>query len=95
LGRRRAPFKTATVSFRLAERFLREMEKIALSEGYTDIGDYIRNLIRKDFKERGITAKLEKELEERLKEEEEKTEEKVEEEENDEDASCGSETRAR
>jgi len=59
LGRRKAPFKTVPISFRVTEQYLKEIERIALTEGYTDIGDYIRNLIRKDFKERSIKPKVE------------------------------------
>lgn len=59
LGRRRADLKTVTVSARVTEPVLKEIDRIVWTEGYTDISDYIRNLVRKDFKERGISIKME------------------------------------
>lgn len=46
---------TKTVSARVTEQVSKEIDRIVYTEGYLDVGDYIRNLIRKDFKERGIT----------------------------------------
>lgn len=54
MGKRRVPLKTAAVSARVTEPVLKEIERIVWVEGFTDVGDYMRNLIRKDFKERGI-----------------------------------------
>jgi Arc/MetJ-type ribon-helix-helix transcriptional regulator len=65
LGRRRFPLKTVVVSARVTEPVLREVERIVWTEGYADIGDYIRNLLRKDFKERGISIKFEGQPEEK------------------------------
>jgi len=62
-SRKKFPFRNAYITVRVTEQFYREVENIGLTEGYTDIGDYVRDLIRKDFRERGITLKLEKELE--------------------------------
>ncbi|PUA31567.1 MAG: hypothetical protein B9J98_05715 [Candidatus Terraquivivens tikiterensis] len=59
VGKKRVPLKTAFISVRVTEPVLKEVERIVWTEGYTDIGDYIRNLIRKDFKERGIAVKME------------------------------------
>jgi len=61
MGKRRVPLKTAFISARVTEPVAKEVERIVWTEGYTDIGDYIRNLIRKDFKERGINIKMEEE----------------------------------
>ena len=58
MGRRRADLRTATVSARVTEPVLKEIDRIVWTEGYTDISDYIRNLIRKDFKERGVRIKM-------------------------------------
>ena len=58
LGRRRADLKISTVSARVTEPVLKEIDRIVWTEGYTDISDYIRNLIREDFKERGIWIKM-------------------------------------
>jgi len=54
LGKRRLPVKLSNVSARVPEYILREIEKIVWREGYADISDYVRNLIRKDLAERGI-----------------------------------------
>ena len=59
LGRRRSELKTSTVSARVTEPVLKEIDRIVWTEGYTDISDYIRNLVRKDFKERGVSIKME------------------------------------
>jgi hypothetical protein len=48
----------------MSEQFRRETERIALAEGYRDVADYVRDLMRKDFKARGITLKPEEELKE-------------------------------
>jgi len=53
LGGRSGSF---SVSTRISKRVFREIERIVWSEGYVNVGDYIRNLIRKDFKERGISV---------------------------------------
>jgi len=60
---RRIPLLARSVSIRVTEPVLREVERIVFEEGYTNIGDYVRNLIRKDFKERGIRIKMEEESE--------------------------------
>ena len=59
LGRRRSKLKTSTVSARVTEPVLKEIDRIVWTEGYTDISDYIRNLVRKDFKKRGVSIKME------------------------------------
>jgi len=46
LGKRRLPVKLGNVSARVPEYILREVEKIVWREGYADVSDYIRNLIR-------------------------------------------------
>ena len=48
----------------LPEHFYREAQRIVSDEGYADLSDYLRDLIRMDFRERGVTVKIEKELEE-------------------------------
>lgn len=50
---------THTVSARVTEQVSKEIDRIVYTEGYIDVGDYIRNLIRKDFKQRGIYERLE------------------------------------
>ena len=42
------------VSVRVMDQALREIERIIWAEGYIDVADYVRNLIRKDFRERGL-----------------------------------------
>ncbi|MDH5754757.1 MAG: ribbon-helix-helix domain-containing protein [Candidatus Bathyarchaeota archaeon] len=59
LGKRRLPLKTVVVSARVTEPVLKEIDRIVWAEGYTDASDYLRNLIRKDFKERGVRVKME------------------------------------
>jgi len=54
--RSKFPYMTYTVSARVTEHVSKEIDRIVYTEGYIDVGDYIRNLIRKDFKERGITG---------------------------------------
>jgi len=63
LGKRRLPVKLGNVSARVPEYILREVEKIVWREGYADISDYVRNLIRKDLMERGIRFTVGGELE--------------------------------
>ena len=46
------------VNVHVTEQFLEEIRSIAYTEGYTDVSDYMRNLIRKDFKQRGISTKI-------------------------------------
>ena len=48
------PQKTASISARVTEQISKKINHIVYMEGYIDIGDYVRNLIRKDFKKRGI-----------------------------------------
>jgi len=69
LGKRRLPVKLGYVSARVPEYILREIEKIVWREGYADISDYIRNLIRKDLMERGIRFTIGGKLEGEEKEE--------------------------
>lgn len=59
MGKRRLPLKTVVVSARVTEPVLKEIDRIVWAEGYTDASDYLRNLIRKDFKERGVRVKME------------------------------------
>jgi len=55
----RFPHMTHGVSARVTEQVSKEIDRIVYTEGYIDVGDYIRNLIRKDFKQRGISVKME------------------------------------
>lgn len=64
MGKRKFKVKTASVSTRVTEQVLGEIKRIVLTECYNDIGDYLRSLIRKDFRERDIKLKVEGELEE-------------------------------
>jgi Arc/MetJ-type ribon-helix-helix transcriptional regulator len=57
------------VSARVPDRVLKEIRRIIFTEGYNDVADYVRDVIRKDFRERGI--KMEEGLEEAEKEESE------------------------
>ena len=59
MGKKRLPIKTANMNTRVTEHVLKRVERIVYTEGYADISDYVRNLIRKDFKERGIIFKME------------------------------------
>jgi len=49
------PQKTAHVGARVTEQVSKEIDRIVFVEGYVDVGDYMRNLIRKDFKKRDIS----------------------------------------
>jgi len=82
-GRLRIPIDTVYFAVTVPKQFYREAQHIVLAEGYTNVSDYVRDLMRKDFRERGITVKLEEELEEHLKgaEKEGELEEEAEEEE--------------
>jgi len=57
--RSKFPYMTHSVSARVTEQVSKEIDRIVYTEGYIDVGDYIRNLIRKDFKKRGISVKME------------------------------------
>ena len=52
------------MSVSVTDQALRMIERIVWAEGYVDVADYVRNLIRRDFREREVTVKLERELEE-------------------------------
>jgi len=52
------PQKTASIAARVTEQISKEIDSIVYTEGYTDVGDYMRNLIRKDFKQRDISARI-------------------------------------
>lgn len=58
MGKKKFPLKTEFITTRVTEPVLKEIERIVTTEGYTDVADYMRNLLRKDFKERGITIKM-------------------------------------
>ena len=57
--RSRFPTKTQSVAARVTEQVSKKINHIVYVEGYVDVGDYVRNLIRKDFKKRGVRVKLE------------------------------------
>ena len=59
MPKRKFPVKTEPISTRVKDQVLSEIKRIVLTEGYNDVGDYVRSLIRKDFRERGITLKIE------------------------------------
>lgn len=63
MGKRKFTVKIASVATRVTEQVLSEIKRIVLAEGYNDLGDYLRSLIRKDFRERGIKLKIEEKLE--------------------------------
>ena len=42
------------MSVSVTDQALRMIERIVWAEGYVDVADYVRNLIRKDFRERGL-----------------------------------------
>ncbi len=63
MGRTRFPLRTGIISVRVVESTVKEVERIVRTEGYTNVGDYVRDLIRKDFKERGLSIKIEVEEE--------------------------------
>jgi len=54
--KRRFPNSSFSVATRVSERVFRQLERVIWVEGYMNVGDYLRNLIRKDFKERGISV---------------------------------------
>jgi len=60
----RLPVRTVSFTVIIPEQFYREAQRIVLDDGYADLSDYVRDLIRRDFRERGLTVKLERELEE-------------------------------
>ena len=60
----RFPVRTVCFTVTVPEQFYREVQRIVLDDGYADLSDYLRDLIRRDFRERGVTVKLERELEE-------------------------------
>jgi len=57
--RKRKRSGTAYINVLVTEQVVREVERIAYVEGYVDVSDYVRDLIRKDLKERGIRIKME------------------------------------
>jgi len=57
--RKRKRSKTAYINVLVTEQVVREVERIAYVEGYVDVSDYVRDLIRKDLKERGVSIKME------------------------------------
>ncbi len=63
MGRTRFPLRTGIISVRVVESTVKDVEHTAPTEGYTNVGDYVRDLIRKDFKERGLSIKIEEEKE--------------------------------
>lgn len=69
MPKRKFPVKMGWVSARVPDRVLKEIRRIIFTEGYNDVADYVRDVIRKDFRERGI--KMEEGLEEAEKEESE------------------------
>jgi len=50
----------AYINVRVTEQVLEEIKRIAWTEGYTDVSDYVRDLMRKDLKARGVSIKTEK-----------------------------------
>jgi len=60
----RFPVRIIRFTVIIPEQFYREAQRIVLDDGYADLSDYVRDLIRRDFRERGVTVKLERELEE-------------------------------
>ena len=61
--RRRFPVRTVCFKVIIPEQFYREAQRIVSDDGYVDLSDYVRDLIRRDFRERGVTFKLMRELE--------------------------------
>jgi len=59
--RKRKRSKTAYINVLVTEQVVREVERIAYVEGYVDVSDYVRDLTRKDLKERGVSIKMEQE----------------------------------
>lgn len=57
--RKRKKSRTAYIKVLVTEQVAGEIERIAYVEGYVDVSDYVRDLIRKDLKERGISIKME------------------------------------
>jgi len=57
--RKRRRGETAYINILVTAQVLREAERVAWTEGYTDVSDYVRDLIRKDFKERGVSIRVE------------------------------------
>jgi len=52
LGRRKISVETATVSARVPKAVLDEIEKIVKEGHYMDVGDYLREVIRRDLEAR-------------------------------------------
>ena len=59
MSEERSPFKAGCLSVSVTDQALRMIERIVWAEGYVDFADYVRNLIRKDFRERGIKFEVE------------------------------------
>jgi len=58
--KKRARSKLISVIVRVTEQFFEESKRIAWTEGYADVSDYVRDLMRKDLKERGVRIEMEK-----------------------------------
>ena len=52
MGKRRISVETATISARLPKALLDEIERITKECHYMDVGDYLREVIRKDLEAR-------------------------------------------
>lgn len=54
LGEDTSTFKVGCLSVRVSDKTLRMIERIVWAEGYVDFADYVRNLVRRDLRERGL-----------------------------------------
>jgi len=54
MPKRKGAVKTVSVSARIPEAVLAEMEKVIAENFYMDISDYLREIIRKDLLSRKI-----------------------------------------
>ena len=52
MGRRRISVETATVSTRVPKAVLEEIERVVKDGHYMDVGDYLREVIRRDLEAR-------------------------------------------
>ena len=47
--------ETITVSTRISKPMLEEIKKV-MGNGHLNVSDYLRDLVRKDLKEKGVSA---------------------------------------
>jgi Arc/MetJ-type ribon-helix-helix transcriptional regulator len=74
MPKKAVPYRMGWIGARVPEAVEREVWRIVATEGYKDISDYVRELVRKDLRARGITLKSAKKVREVKEEVKEKGE---------------------